>query len=59
MQALRQTIQLELALEPVVKGEARSPGPRGTEARMARVEPESPVAAYLQASSESALWSCP
>ena len=44
LQAKRQNIQLELALEPVVKGEARSPGPRGTEACMARADPERPAA---------------
>ena len=34
----------ELALEPEAKGEARSDGDQGTEARMARAESESPVA---------------
>ena len=43
MQAKRQNIQLELALEPAVKGEARSPGPRGTEACVARAGPERPA----------------
>ena len=44
MRTKRQTIQLELALEPVVKGEVRSPGPRGTEVCMVCVEPERPAA---------------
>ena len=34
----------ELALEPEAKGEARSDGDQGTEARMARAESESPAA---------------
>ena len=46
MQVLRQKIQLELALEPVVKGEARSPGPRGTEACVARAGPERPAVGW-------------
>ena len=46
MQALWQNIQLELALEPVVKGEARSPGPRGTEACVARAGPERPAVGW-------------
>ena len=33
MRTRRQNIQLELALEPVAKGEARSPDTQGTEAR--------------------------
>ena len=40
MRTKRQNIQLELALEPAAKGEARSAGARGTEARTARAEPE-------------------
>ena len=44
MQATRRNIQLELSLEPAAKGEARSAGARGTEARMARAEPERPAA---------------
>ena len=40
MQAKRQNIQLELALKPATKGEARSAGKGGTEARAARAEPE-------------------
>ena len=36
MRTKRQNIQLELALEPAAKGEARSAGARGTEARTAR-----------------------
>ena len=44
MRAKRQNIQLELALEPEAKGEARSAGDRGTEARMACADPESPAA---------------
>ncbi len=36
-------IQLELALEPEIKGEVRNAGDRGTEARMARAEPEYPA----------------
>ena len=44
MRIMRQSIQLELALEPEAKGEARSAGARGTEARMARAKPEHPVA---------------
>lgn len=44
MRTKRQNIQLELALEPEVKGEARSAGAQGTEARLARAEPERPTA---------------
>ena len=44
MRAKRQNIQLELALGPAAKGEARSAGDRGTEARMACAEPERPAA---------------
>ncbi len=44
MGAKRQNIQLELALEPEAKGEARSAGARGTEVRMARAESERPAA---------------
>ena len=44
MRTKRQNIQLELALEPEAKGEARSAGVRGTEARMARADPERPAA---------------
>ena len=44
MRARRQNIQLELALEPVAKGEARSPDTQGTEARTAHAEPERPAA---------------
>ena len=40
MQAMRQNIQLELALEPVAKGEARRPEPPGTEVCVARAGPE-------------------
>ena len=40
MRTMRQSIQLELALEPKAKGEARSAGDRGTAARLACVEPE-------------------
>ena len=43
MRTRRQNIQLELALEPVAKGEARSPDTQGTEARTAHAEPERPV----------------
>ena len=43
MRTGRQKIQLELALEPVAKGEARSAGSQGTEARMARFGPEHPA----------------
>ena len=35
MRTRRQNIQLELALEPVAKGEARNPDTQGTEARTA------------------------
>ena len=42
MRTRRQNIQLELALEPVAKGEARSPDTQGTEARTAHAEPERP-----------------
>ena len=45
MRAKRQNIQLELALEPEAKGEARSAGNRGTEARKARAEPGRPAKA--------------
>ena len=44
MRTKRQNIQLELALEPEARGEARSAGDRGTEARMARADPERPAA---------------
>ncbi len=44
MRAKRQNIQLELALEPEAKGEARSAGAQGTEARLARAAPERPAA---------------
>ena len=44
MQAKRRNIQLELALEPEAKGEARRPGPQGTEVCVARVGPEHPAA---------------
>ena len=43
MRTMRQSIQLELALEPEAKGEARSAGVRGTEARTAHAEPEHPA----------------
>ena len=43
MRTRRQNIQLDLALEPEAKGEARSAGDQGTEARMARAEPERPA----------------
>ena len=42
MRTRRQNIQLELALEPVAKGEARSPDTQGTEARTTHAEPERP-----------------
>ena len=42
MRTRRQNIQLELALVPVAKGEARSPDTQGTEARTAHAEPERP-----------------
>ena len=44
MRTRRQNIQLELALEPVAKGEAQSPDTQGTEARTAHAEPERPAA---------------
>ena len=44
MRTRRQNIQLELALEPAAKGEARSPDTQGTEARTAHAEPERPAA---------------
>ena len=44
MRTKRQNIELELALEPAAKGEARSAGIEGTEARTARAEPERPAA---------------
>ena len=43
MRTRRQNIQLELALEPVAKGEARNPDTQGTEARTAHAEPERPA----------------
>ena len=46
MRAKRQNIQLELALEPAAKGEARSAGDQGTEARMARADRERPAAGW-------------
>ena len=48
MGAKRQNIQLELALEPEAKGEARSAGAGGTEVRMARAESERPAAGRLR-----------
>ena len=45
MSAERRNIQLELALDPEAKGEARSAGVQGTEARMARTDTERPVLA--------------
>ena len=50
MRTKRQNIQLELALEPEAKGEARSAGAQGTEARMARAGPERPAADRLNPS---------
>ena len=44
MRAKRQNIQMELALGPEAKGEARSAGRQGTEARMARADRERPAA---------------
>ncbi len=44
MRAKRRNIQLELVLEPEAKGEARSAGAQGTEARRARAGPERPAA---------------
>ena len=44
MRTKRQNIQLELALEPEAKGEARSTGDQGTEARMANTDTERPAA---------------
>ena len=44
MRTRRQNIQLELALEPVAKGEARNPDTQGTEARTTHAEPERPAA---------------
>ena len=46
MRTKRQNIQLELALEPAAKGEARSAGAQRTEARTARAEPERPATAH-------------
>ena len=43
MQAKRQNIQLELALKPAAKGEARSAGKVGTETCAARAEPKHPA----------------
>ena len=44
MRTMRQKIQLELALAPVAKGEARDAVAEGTEVRVARVAPERPAA---------------
>ena len=44
MRTKRQNVQLELALEPEARGEARSAGDQGTEARVVRAEPECPAA---------------
>ena len=44
MRTRRQKIQLELALEPAAKGEARSLDNQGSEARTAHAEPEHPAA---------------
>ena len=44
MRTMRQKIQMELALAPVAKGEARDAGAEGTEVRVARVDPERPAA---------------
>ena len=43
MRTRRQKIQLELALEPAARGEARCAGGHGTEARVARAVPERPA----------------
>ena len=43
MRTRRQKIQLELALGPTAKGEARSAGGQGTEAGMARAARECPA----------------
>ena len=43
MRAKRRNIQFELALEPEARGEARSAGDQGTEARTAHAEPERPA----------------
>ena len=43
MRTGRQKSQLELALGPAVKGEARAAGGLGTEARVAHTMPERPV----------------
>ena len=44
MRTMRQKIQLELALAPVAKGEARAAVAEGTEVRVARVDSERPAA---------------
>ncbi len=44
MRTMRQKIQLELALAPVAKGEARAAVAEGTEVCVARVDPERPAA---------------
>ena len=44
MRTMRQKIQLELALAPVAKGEARAAVAEGTEVCVARVAPERPAA---------------
>ena len=44
MRTRRQKIQLELALAPVAKGEARAAVAEGTEVRVARAAPERPAA---------------
>ena len=43
MRTRRRNIQLKLALEPEAKGEARSAGDQGTEARVARAGSERPA----------------
>ena len=54
MRTKQQNIQLELALEPEAKGEARSAGAQGTEARLARAEPERPAAGLVSLEARAA-----
>ena len=54
MRTKRQNIQLELALEPAAKGEARSAGAQGTEARLARAGPERPAAGLVSLEARAA-----
>ena len=57
MRAKRQTIQLELALEPEAKGEARSAGVQGIEIRMVCGDPARTPGGEAEAIACSGPWS--